>query len=259
MTDYSFVAINAALEAGALLEKGFHSHLQVNKKQGSQNLVTEFDTKSEEMIIRSIKEHFPNHHFLAEEGGGDFKKGEVLWVIDPLDGTVNFAHKIPFFSVSIAAYLNEEPLVGVVYGPMQKELFVAQKGKGAYLNGKKIAVSRHDKLENAILATGFPYNVTENPLHCIDHFAHLASLGVPIRRLGSAALDLSYLACGRFDAYWEVSLQPWDVAAGKLIVEEAGGMVTDYEGNFRSILSERPVLASNSHLHTTMIKNLHIL
>ena len=255
-SDLTVLAIRTALEAGALLKKGFSTVFEIEKKAGSQNLVTEYDKASEKLIISRIKEVFPDHKFLAEESGGVMDSNEIIWVIDPLDGTVNFAHNLPFFSVSIAACRIGEPLIGVVYQPMLGELFVAEKGKGAFLNGKRIHASKQDNLKNSILATGFPYNVTENPHHCIDHFMSFVSQGIPIRRVGSAALDLSYVACGRFDAYWEASLQPWDIAAGKLIVEEAGGIVTDYDGNPRSVFSEEPVLASNSILHPLMIKNI---
>ncbi len=241
------VAIEAAEKAGALLRQGLGTNFKISNKSGKHNLVTEYDLAAEKAIIETISTHFPTHGFLAEESGQG-KKGDILWIIDPLDGTVNFAHGIPVFSVSIAATQGEEILCGVVYQPITNELFTAEKGKGAYLNGHRLHVTETTDINAAFLATGFPYNVDKNPLHCIDTFSHMTKKGIPIRRLGSAAIDLAYVAAGRFDAYWEVSLQPWDLAGGKLLVEEAGGRVTDYSGNPRPLLGTGPVLATNGHL-----------
>lgn len=255
--DLAVTAIQAALEAGSLLKKGFSSHFTVESKEGKQNLVTEYDKLSEKYIIEAISQKFPSHNFLAEESGnsGD-SSSPITWVIDPLDGTVNFAYGIPFFSVSIAAMQNEDVLVGVVYNPLLHELFFAEKGKGAYLNGKKISVSTKSDLEQSLVATGFPYNVDSNPENCIGHVAKFLEKGIPIRRLGSAALDLSYVACGRFDAFWEVSLQPWDIAAGRLLVQEAGGKVSHYDGKIRKTTSSGNVLATNTKLHSSMTQLL---
>lgn len=251
------VAIQAALAAGDILRRGFGTKFQISSKEGKQNLVTEYDHAAEKAIISFIRNRFPDHSFLAEESGLEKQSSSVCWVIDPLDGTVNFAHHIPVFSVSIAVCSGEEMLAGVVYQPMTQELFVAEKGNGAYLNGNRLYVSKTEKLTEAFLVTGFPYNVDENPLHCIDTFSHLTKLGIPIRRLGSAALDLSYVAAGRFDAYWEVSLSPWDFAAGALLVEEAGGKVSHYRGTPLSLDSkDRTILGSNGILHSSMMKQL---
>lgn len=254
----SFIAIQAALKAGGILKRGFHTSYAINSKEGKHNLVTEYDTLSEEIIISMIRSYYPDHAFLAEESGLSASKQQktITWIIDPLDGTVNFAHKVPIFSVSIAAAFDNDILCGVVYQPMTEELFVAEKGKGAFLNGSLIQVSPQTKLEDSYVATGFPYNVHENPLYCIDSFAKLSKMGLPIRRLGSAAIDLSYVAAGRFDAYWEVFLQPWDLAAGKLIVEEAGGKVSNYFGEERKVLEATHVLATNGHLHKSFIEKL---
>jgi len=253
----TFVAIQAALKAGTLLKKGFGTSFEINQKEGKQNLVTEYDHASEECIISFIKSHFPDHSFLAEESGSSFAKdGNVLWIIDPLDGTVNFARGLPAFAISIAASIKQNVVSGVIYQPLLNELFVAEKGKGAYLNGLKLQVSHVSKLEEAMLATGFPYNVHENPLHCIDQFTYVLSLGIPIRRFGSAALDLAYVAAGRFDAYWEVSLHPWDMAAGKLLVEEAGGKVTHYDSSKHEVFCHKNILATNTLLHKEMTENL---
>jgi len=253
-----FVATQAALQAGELLKRGFGTSFVIESKPGKQNLVTEYDKASEKCIISSILNHFPNHSFLAEESGTTQNaESAVLWIIDPLDGTVNFAHGIPMFSISIAAAINKEIVAGVVFQPLTNELFIAQKGKGAYLNGSRLQVSKNSSLnDDVMLATGFPYNADENPGHCIDQFAHLTQLGIPIRRLGSAAIDLSYLAAGRFDAYWEVTLHPWDMAAGKLLVEEAGGKVTHFDGSAHQIFCHASMLATNSRLHHEMIHHL---
>jgi myo-inositol-1(or 4)-monophosphatase len=256
-SDLAMVAIQAALEAGDLLKKGFSTNFSVSNKEGKQNLVTEYDKASEKCIIESIKKRFPGHGFLAEESGDSGNaSSEIVWVIDPLDGTVNFAYGIPFFSVSIAAVQGDLPLAGVVYNPLLGELFFAEKGKGAYFNGKRMSVSNKTDLDKSLLATGFPYNVEKNPNSCIDHVTKVLSMGIPIRRLGSAALDLSYIACGRFDAYWEMGLHPWDIAAGKLLVEEAGGMVTHYDGSNRPINSSTNILATNKKLHGAMMNIL---
>lgn len=257
MTNFSkltSVAIEAALQAGALLRRGYGTDFEISSKPGRLNLVTEYDKASEKGIIALITKHFPDHAFLAEESGATAKANSpVTWIIDPLDGTVNFARQIPMFSVSIAAYSEGKVVSGVVYQPITEELFVAESGKGAYLNDKRIFVTKTDNFQDALFATGFPYNVEEDPLQCIEHFARLQKKGVPIRRLGSAAIDLAYVAAGRFDAYWEVGLHPWDMAAGKLLVEEAGGKVTHYDGSPHKILGYDTMVASNGLLHSQMV------
>lgn len=253
----TFVATQAALHAGELLRKGFGTRFRTSSKRGKQDLVTEYDTASEESIISTIKAHFPDHGFLAEESGkSGLKEAPVTWIIDPLDGTVNFANHIPVFSISIAAMVNNSVVCGVIYQPIVHELFVAEKGKGAYLNGMPLRVSSAENFDQSIMATGFPYNVNENPLHCIDQFSKIARLGVPIRRLGSAAIDLAYVAAGRFDAYWEVTLNPWDYAAGKLMIEEAGGKVSHIDGSIHESITYDSILASNGRLHNQMIEKL---
>ncbi|MBM3207211.1 MAG: inositol monophosphatase [Chlamydiae bacterium] len=249
-------AIEAALEAGNELRKGFDTSFDIQTKPGRHNLVTHYDKLAERLIISSIGKKFPDHSILAEESGAQKKNEEITWVIDPLDGTVNFAHSIPNFCVSIAVAKGNDVICGVVYQPITQELFTAEKGLGARLNGKHIKVSKTLEIKDAILATGFPYNVEQNPLHCIDQVASILHMGLPIRRIGSAALDLCYTAAGRFDGYWECSLEPWDIAAGKLLVEEAGGTVTDYEGMERFFHKKTSVVASNSLLHNAMIHTL---
>lgn len=243
-------AVEAALKAGKLLKEGFGTAFKISSKEGRNNLVTEYDNLSEKMIIEHIKNEFPNHSFLAEESGksGNEKTGRVRWVIDPLDGTVNYAHTIPVFSVSIAAELDGELLAGVIYHPMLDELFAATRGGGAYLNGHRLKVSENGELDASFLVTGFPYNVNENPCNCIDHFVNIIQRGIPVRRLGSAALDLAYVAAGKFDGFWEIDLNPWDVAAGALLVQEAGGMVTQFNREkFR--ITDDTILATNKNLH----------
>jgi myo-inositol-1(or 4)-monophosphatase len=258
LSHLTLTAIEAALLAGEILRQGFGSHFSISSKEGRHNLVTEYDLKAEKAILEFLSAHSPGSTFLAEESGATGKDtGGVLWIVDPLDGTVNFAHQIPFFSVSIAAQMDGKIVSGVVYQPITHELFVAELGKGAFLDGQKLRVSEVRHLEGAILATGFPYNLAKNPFHCIDHFVDILKLGIPIRRMGSAAIDLAYTAAGRFDGFFEVELSPWDIAAGKLLVEEAGGRVTHWnKGNF-DIHSHQPFFASNGHIHdaTTTLLN----
>jgi myo-inositol-1(or 4)-monophosphatase len=250
------VAIKAGLEAGKVLNYGLNQDYEISYKGDINNLVTEYDKKAEEIIINMISDKFPNHSFLAEESGAtNTKSDNIRWVIDPLDGTVNFAHKLPIFSVSIAAELNGEILCGVIFQPVLNELFTAAKGNGAYLNDKRISVSKNANFDTAFLVTGFPYNVNENPDNCLDDFAKILSKGLPVRRLGSAAIDLAYVACGRFDAFWEVSLNAWDVAAGAILVEEAGGIVTNYK-NEKFLVNDNSLIASNGHIHQNIVEIL---
>lgn len=253
-SETTHVATLAAMEAGDLLTSGFGTHFHISSKEGKQNLVTEYDEASQKLIIEKIKGFFPDHSFLAEEGDAAKTRptDQILWIIDPLDGTVNYAHGIPIFAVSIAAARGKEIISGVVYHPMSGELFIAQKGFGSYLNGKKISVTKTDSLDRALLATGFPYDVDKNPLQCIDRFTKMVKMGLPVRRLGVASLDMAYVAAGRFDIFWEVGLHPWDMAAGKLLIEEAGGKVTHYDGTEHQIYSYLPILASNGLLHDKM-------
>ncbi len=256
-SEYTLAAINAAISAGNYLRQGFRTQMEVSNKEGRHNLVTEYDTNSEKKIISFIKDLYPDHDFIAEESGIiDSNQSNVKWIIDPLDGTVNFAHGIPFFAVSIAVECNKEVVSGVVFQPMTYELFVAERKKGAFFNGNRINVSENKNIDEAFLATGFPYNVAENPDHCIEKFMEVLKIGSPIRRLGVAALDLSYVAVGRFDAFFEVSLAPWDCAAAKLIVEESGGKVTSWNGSPFDIHSYKSILASNGHLHSDLTRIL---
>jgi myo-inositol-1(or 4)-monophosphatase len=259
-SELTSIAIEAAISAGGILRSGFGTNFQIQSKEGHHNLVTEYDHKAEKSIIEFISKRVPNSHFLAEESGESGMKDlpdSLLWVIDPLDGTVNFAHNIPFFSVSIGVEKNKEIISGVVYLPMTDELFVAQKGLGAFMNGERLHVSSTATLGQSILATGFPYNLAENPSHCIDHFIDILRAGIPIRRLGSAAIDFAYTAAGRFDGFFEISLSPWDCAAGKLLVEEAGGIVSGWDGSPFIFHSRAPVLATNGRIHTQALTLLN--
>lgn len=253
------LAIDAALRAGSLLREGFGTSFEISLKPGIKNYVTEYDHAAEKLIIKAIRTEYPTHSFLAEESGAsDDQSGEILWIIDPLDGTTNFAHNIPLFGVSIAAYSHQEGLLcGAIYQPMTDELFVAEKGKGAFLDGTKINVSKCSKIMSGITCTNFPRDVQENPGHCIDHFIHVLKLGSTIRNLGTSVINLAYVSAGRFDAYWTPHLHPWDIAAGMLLIQEAGGKVTDYDGVNYNPISSKPVIASNGFVHAEMLALLN--
>jgi myo-inositol-1(or 4)-monophosphatase len=251
--DFLTVAIESAKEAGRFLKLNLGKVKNIESKKEEINLVTEIDKGSEKKIIDFLKSRFPNHSILAEESGETNLGSDFKWIIDPLDGTTNYTHSFPVFCVSIALEFKGEVILGVVYDPNLDELFYAEKGKGAFLNGKRISVSKTDKLIKSMLATGFPYNVKENPDNCIEHFVNFLMEVQAIRRLGSAALDLVYVACGRLDGFWEVNLNPWDTAAGKIIVEEAGGKVTDFYGNDFNIYT-KGIVASNGLIHEQMLE-----
>lgn len=249
-------AIDLAIMAGEILKEGFKLPFKIYSKAGIHNLVTDFDLKSEKAIISTIKKKYPKASILSEEAGDLIEEKEMRWIIDPLDGTVNFAHHIPFFAVNIALQVGSEIVLSVTLGPMTNEIFVAEKGKGAFLNGQKINVSETKDIDKAILATGFPYNLKDNPEKCIDRFVDIIKLGLPIRRLGSAALDLAYLASGRFDGYWETTLGPWDCAPGILLIEEANGKVTDWKGAKFSLSPYNTLVGSNSKIHEHLVEIL---
>lgn len=249
-SELTLFAIEAALEAGEILRAGFGTHFSISSKEGKHNLVTEYDHKAEKSILSFLRKNVPESHFLAEESGlTGTPTDRYLWIVDPLDGTVNFAHHIPFFSVSIALEKQGELLSGVVYQPMLHELFVAEKNKGAYLNGKRLEVSKVSDLSHVILATGFPYHMAERPMESIAPFIEILKQGSPIRRLGSAAIDLAYTAAGRFDGFFESSLSPWDVAAGKLLIEEAGGQLTHWDLTPFDLRAKQSILATNGKIH----------
>jgi myo-inositol-1(or 4)-monophosphatase len=249
-------AVEAAKAAGKLVHGRIGDDIEIRHKElGVQNLVTEMDHASETLIKEMIEARHPGSVFLAEESGGNQELTELTWVIDPIDGTVNYAHGIPIYCISIAAVRDNEPVIGVIYNPNNDELFTATRGGGAHLNRVPMRVSTVDSLRRTVLVTGFPYNVAENPYNCIDSFVDFMKLGVPVRRLGSAALDLAYVAAGRFEGFWEVALHDWDVAAGILMVVEAGGRVTTYAAPCSDeadgtcpIITDR-MLATNGRVH----------
>jgi len=245
------VAVNAAKAAGELQRDGYGRTLKIEMK-GTIDLVTEVDQACEELIVAELKRHFPDHQILAEEGGKSGANHPCRWIIDPLDGTTNYAHRFPFFCVSIGLEVAGIPTLGVVYAPMFDELFVSIRGQGVTLNGKPIAVSGTDKLVGAMLTTGFAYDVHRAENDNLDHFADFTRQVQATRRTGSAALDLSYVACGRFDGFWEMGLKPWDVAAGMLAVTEAGGQVSRFDGSPHQ-LDGRQIVASNGIIHQAMV------
>jgi myo-inositol-1(or 4)-monophosphatase len=254
MIEYLETAIEAARQAGALLKEKFGKQLEIEKK-GEINLVTDADRASENLIKEIILSKYPSHGFKAEEGTEIQLNSDFLWLADPLDGTTNFAHGFPVYSVSIALKKGVDLLVGCVYNPNLDECFAAERGAGAYLNGNRIQVSQTLNLTNSFMATGFPYDIRESSENNIAEFAAFSISSQAIRRPGSAALDLSYLACGRFDGYWEQKLSPWDIAAGILLVEEAGGIVTDYCGKPFDLFKGQ-IAASNGKIHGEMIELL---
>lgn len=250
------VMFNAAETAAAIQVEYFEKDFEIGRKRDYSDLVTEVDKKCEAKIIEIIHNTFPEHNVLGEEGGDQHKKSDYVWIVDPIDGTVNYAHSVPIFCVSIAVEYKGEIMLGVVQSPKTREKFYAEKGKGAFLNDKQIFVSTIDLLKDSLLVTGFPYGSKDNYDHCIDHFVNFIRLGLPIRRLGSAALDICYLAAGRFEGFWEVNLNAWDVAAGYLILLEAGGKVTDFKGGKYSVY-DKQILASNGKtVHDEMIEVL---
>lgn len=250
------VARRAALDAGLMLRKNLDAAQKVSFK-GTVDLVTEFDNLSQEMIFNRISASFPEHGFLAEEGLAENKGAAFRWIFDPLDGTTNFAHGFPIFSVSIALEHRGSIILGVVYDPTREEMFSALAGGGAFLNRKGIKVSRTNDLNKSLLSTGFPYDVRDSRVNNLDHFSNFVTRAQAVRRCGSAALDLCYVACGRFDGFWELKLKPWDVAAGKLIVEEAGGKVSDFRGRRFNVFCPE-VLATNGLVHKAMMKVLRL-
>lgn len=246
------VLINAAKAGAAEILRFFNQEFKVSNKEGVNNLVTEADHASEKAIIDTIKTAFPDHYILSEEAGEIVQDSNYKWIIDPIDGTINFAHGIPLNCVSIGIEQNGEIIMAAVYNPHLNELFFAEKGKGATLNDKTIRVSEQSKAINACLVTGFPYTYINMPNGPLEIFERFVRKGVPVRRLGSAAIDLCWVACGRFDGFYEHKLEAWDSAAGYLIVEEAGGKVTDHVGNKFSVYQHK-VLATNGKIHDEMV------
>ena len=249
MNQFLDVAIEAAREAGGILVTEFDRPVKISYK-GEVDIVTQADKRSEAAIVSRLRNHFPKHAIVAEEGGGMESSSPFRWHVDPLDGTTNFAHGYPCFAVSIGLEESGEPIAGVIFQPVSGELFTAVKGEGAYLNQKKIHVSSIEKLATSLLATGFPsVKRAQNPN--IRYYWDFTLRSHGVRRDGSAAMDLASVACGRFEGFWEFGLHSWDTAAGVLLVREAGGTVTQFDGQpYR--LGDRELLASNGKVHAEM-------
>jgi myo-inositol-1(or 4)-monophosphatase len=244
------IAVSAAREGGRVLMQKFGRTLKVHHK-GEVDLVTEADRAAEDAIVSMIHHTFPRHDILAEEGEYSSHGSDYLWIIDPLDGTTNYAHGFPWFAVSIALAVAGEIILGVVYNPFHREFFIAEKGKGVFLNDVELRVSTTARLDHALLATGFPYDRKTSPANNYDHFVNFQQAARACRRTGSASLDLAYTAAGRLDGFWEMKLKPWDMAAGILMVQEAGGRVTDFD-QAPLQLHGQECLASNGIIHDDM-------
>jgi myo-inositol-1(or 4)-monophosphatase len=251
MSSYLEPAVEIAREAGALLAGYFERRVTFELK-GEFDLVTEADRASERLIVERLRSRFPAHGIVAEEGGGHTSASEFRWYVDPLDGTTNFAHAFPIYNVTLALEQAGETIAGVVFDPNRQEMFTAERGSGAYLNNRRIRVSTTQRLESALMCTGFPSR--RRHLSVNVHFYHqLAMATHGVRRTGSAAIDLAWVACGRLDGFWEFGLKPWDMAAGRLLVTEAGGCLSDMKGQPHTL--EAPhLLADNSHLHGEILE-----
>ncbi len=252
MTEIIDFAKNLARRAGRLLAEKVTRNNQIYYK-GAIDLVTEADKMSEELILTEIRRQYPDHGILSEESAVKNEQATLRWIIDPLDGTTNFAHGFPFFCVSIALEKERAVELGVIYDPTREDLFFAERSGGAYLNGKKLHVSSVSDLSRSLLATGFPYDIRVSPDNNLNYFNSMATKAQAIRRAGAAALDLAYLAAGRFDGFWELKLKPWDTAAGCLLVEEAGGAVSDMKGEKWNLLSPG-LVASNGLIQGQMLE-----
>jgi myo-inositol-1(or 4)-monophosphatase len=251
MASYLDASMEIAREAGALLAEYFQRNIPFELK-GEFDLVTEADRASEKLVVERLRRRFPSHAIVAEEGGGQDNASDYRWYVDPLDGTTNFAHGFPVFNVTLALEHRGELIAGCTYDPLRDEMFAAERGAGAQLNGARITVSKTRQLTDSLLATGFPSR--KRHLNVNVHFYYqMAMLSHGVRRAGAAALDLAYVACGRLDGYWEFSLNPWDVTAGILLVQEAGGMVTDMTGGPVSVRGPN-ILADNGLLHGEMLE-----
>lgn len=258
MQNYLDTATTIAIQAGAILLEKYEQPLVHYTKTSDIDIVTEADRETETYISAELLRCFPEHHLMGEEGGGQGAPAETAefhWIVDPLDGTVNFAHHIPNFCVSIAlCNAQRQPLVGVIYEPTRKDLYTAIKGQGAFLNGQRLQVSKTDNLLQSVIGSGFAYDKHTNPNDNTAQWAAFIKRVRDCRRIGSAALDLAYVAAGRFDGYWERSLKPWDVMAGVLLVQEAGGTISDYRGGDSPQWDEDGrYVASNGKIHQAML------
>ncbi|MDQ3552312.1 MAG: inositol monophosphatase [Bacteroidota bacterium] len=244
--------LEAVHEAAAQMRSFIDQDFKVENKIGINNLVTEVDHASERVIIETIKRNFPEHHILSEECGDLIQDSQYKWIIDPIDGTVNFAHRIPICCISIGIEYNGKMAMAAIYNPFMHELYFAERDKGAVLNDKPISVSKKEKVENACLVTGFPYTYLDEPNGPLQVFERFIRKGIPVRRLGSAAIDLAWVAAGRFDGFYEHKLEAWDSAAGFLLVEEAGGKVSDLKGNPYNPY-QPGIIASNGLMHKELV------
>ncbi len=248
------IAKKAALKAGKYLKENFYRKPRVEYK-GEINLITQRDRLSQQIICGVLGKAFPEHAILGEEDLAINTSSDYLWIIDPIDGTTNYAHTLPVYCVSIALMLRNRLHIGVVYNPMLEELFWSVKGEGAFCNKTRLEVSKEEDLGRCLLSTGFPYDLRESEENNLDHFQRIIKVSQGIRRMGSAAIDLSYVAAGRFDGFWEMKLCPWDTAAAALFVEEAGGTVSDFSGRpFDPFAKE--ILATNGKIHNLMVELL---
>jgi myo-inositol-1(or 4)-monophosphatase len=250
MASYLETALEIAREAGALLDKYFERRVSFELK-GEYDLVTEADRASERLVVERLQTYFPSHSIVAEEGGGHQGSSDACWYVDPLDGTTNFAHGFPVYNVTLALERAGKLVAGCIYDPTRQEMFAAERGAGAWLNNRRIRVSQVAKLEEALVATGFPSRRRHRDVN-VHFFYQLAMVTHGVRRAGAAALDLAYVASGRLDAFWEFGLKPWDMAAGLLMVQEAGGQVSDMHGQPAS-LTGRTVLADNGLIHGAIL------
>jgi myo-inositol-1(or 4)-monophosphatase len=247
---YTEAAASIAHEAGTLLRYYFERRVTFEMK-GEYDLVTEADKASEKLVVERLKQHFPDHGIVAEEGGGHESQSEYRWYVDPLDGTTNFAHSYPVWNVTLALEKAGELIAGIIFNPNRDELFTCERGAGSFLNGRRIHVSKAKRVADSLLCTGFPnHNRSTNPN--IHYFHHLAMSAHGVRRSGSAAIDLAETACGRLDGFWEIGLSPWDMAAGILLVQEAGGVCTDMQGGKHHLKSPH-VLTDNGLIHDELI------
>lgn len=250
-------AARLAQQVGDDIVRRSRRNLRISFK-GEIDLVTKFDRDAQKKIVSALSREFPDHGILSEEDINRNPASSARWIIDPLDGTTNFAHGLPIWGISIGLELNDKVVLGIVYDPNRGETFSALRNAGAYLNGKKIEVSNTRKLDRSLLVTGFPYDIRRSERNNLRQFGEFAVRARAVRRLGSAALDLCYTACGRFDGYWEMKLSPWDQAAGSLILKEAGGKITDFRGRPFNIYGDE-VLGTNGSIHRQMMDVLRKL
>jgi len=250
-------AVKAARKAGTIITRAsFDVDKLTIRTKRQHDFVSEVDHAAEDAILGVLKDAYPSHGFLAEESGYKDKEREYLWVIDPLDGTTNFLHGVPQYCVSIGLMHKGKPTQAVVFDPTRNELFTASKGAGAYLNDRRIRVSKVDKLDGALISTGFPFKVIDHVDDYLRMLKNMMKSTSGVRRAGAAALDLAYVACGRYDGFWEQGLSPWDMCAGALLIREAGGLVGDMEGN-EGFLDKGEIVAANGKLFAALLKTLH--